>query len=177
MGAPTAQVQSPLQPSGKGGYSSRPSSTLANSAVNPPPPSDPNFDPNSLMQGGPGVGDFLQPMGGLGQRIGGFGGGFGQPMGGFEQPQRNDMSTMQQQNDLRDRMQSIQRPEQGQEYGAAVQPQRQMQPQGKGGAITTPVQSGQPSIGRPNTYANTVGPWDNSTNSTQMPFKGKGKGA
>lgn len=50
-------------------------------------------------------------------------------------------------------------------------------PQGKGGAITTPVQSGQPSIGQPNTYANTVGPWDNSTNSTQMPFKGKGKGA
>lgn len=50
-------------------------------------------------------------------------------------------------------------------------------PMGKGGAITTPVQSGQPSIGRPNTYANTVGPWDNSTNSTQMPFKGKGKGA
>lgn len=50
-------------------------------------------------------------------------------------------------------------------------------PMGKGGGITTPVQSGQPSIGQPNNYANTVGPWDNSTNSTQMPFRGKGKGA
>lgn len=57
------------------------------------------------------------------------------------------------------------------------QAQGPARPQGKGGTITTPVQSGQPSIGQPNTYANTVGPWDNSTNSTQMPFKGKGKGA
>ena len=58
-----------------------------------------------------------------------------------------------------------------------AQVQSPLQPSGKSGAITTPSQSGQPSIGRPNTYANTVGPWDNSTNSTQMPFKGKGKGA
>lgn len=58
-----------------------------------------------------------------------------------------------------------------------AQIQSPTQPQGKGGTITTPVQSDQPSIGQPNTYANTVGPWDNSTNSTQMPFKGKGKGA
>lgn len=50
-------------------------------------------------------------------------------------------------------------------------------PAGKGNRITTPVQSGQAQIGQPNNYANTIGPWDNSTNSTQMPFRGKGKGA
>lgn len=57
------------------------------------------------------------------------------------------------------------------------QPRGLIQPGGKGGRITTPSQSGQAQIGQPNNYANTIGPWDNSTNSTQMPFKGKGKGA
>lgn len=108
MGAPTAQVQSPLQPSGKGA---------------PAPAVMPN---NSIEQPIAQPGDDFIP----GQR----------PAGGYA------------------RIQDI-------------------NPRGKGGAITTPIQSGQPSIGRPNTYANTVGPWDNSTNSTQMPFKGKGKGA
>lgn len=62
----------------------------------------------------------------------------------------------------------------------APTPQIQQNPtnqSGKGGNVTFPTQSGQPSIGQPNDYANTIGPWDNSTNSTQMPFQGKGKGA
>ena len=48
---------------------------------------------------------------------------------------------------------------------------------GKGSSITYPGQSGQPAVGQPNNYTNTIGPWDNSTNSTQNPLQGKGKGA
>ena len=44
--------------------------------------------------------------------------------------------------------------------------------------ITFPGQGGQPTIGNPNIYSNTVGPWDNQQNQqTPMPQLGKGKGA
>jgi len=45
-----------------------------------------------------------------------------------------------------------------------------------GGKVTTPGQGGQPQIGMPNAYSNTMQPWDNSVN---QPSQGsaKGKGA
>lgn len=45
---------------------------------------------------------------------------------------------------------------------------------GKGGT-TNSATSGQPQMGQPNTYSNTVGPWDNSNNQPQVQ-SGKGKG-
>ena len=50
----------------------------------------------------------------------------------------------------------------------------QQQPQGKG-STTNSTTSGQPQIGQPNTYSNTVGPWDNSNTQPQVQ-SGKGKG-
>ena len=47
-------------------------------------------------------------------------------------------------------------------------------PIGKG-STTNSTTSGQPQIGRPNTYSNTVGPWDNSNTQPQVQ-SGKGKG-
>lgn len=47
-------------------------------------------------------------------------------------------------------------------------------PSGKGGQITYPGQSGQPQMGQPNRYSNTVGSWDNATIGTQPAGKGKG---
>ena len=49
-------------------------------------------------------------------------------------------------------------PQQGM-VAPAVVPQQQ----GKGGSITYPGQSGQPQMGQPNQYSNTVGPWDNAS--------------
>ena len=48
------------------------------------------------------------------------------------------------------------------------------QTSGKGGRITYPGQSGQPQMGQPNRYSNTVGQWDNATIGTQPSGKGKG---
>lgn len=42
------------------------------------------------------------------------------------------------------------------------------QPQGKNGSITYPAQSGQPQMGQPNQYSNTVGPWDNAAIGNQQ---------
>jgi len=53
-------------------------------------------------------------------------------------------------------------------------PQQPQQYQGKNGT-TNSATSGQPQMGQPNTYSNTVGPWDNSNNQTQVQ-SGKGKG-
>jgi hypothetical protein len=39
-----------------------------------------------------------------------------------------------------------------------------------------PGQGGQPQLGMPNAYSNTVSPWDNSTNQPKQ-GSGKGKGA
>jgi hypothetical protein len=53
-----------------------------------------------------------------------------------------------------------------------------VQPQGKGGNITFPGQGGQPKMGQPNMYPNTIGQWDNASIQPQQPFNrgGKGKG-
>lgn len=50
---------------------------------------------------------------------------------------------------------------------------------GKSGRITFPGHRGQPRVGQPNQYSNTVGPWDNASIGTQSPLQqsGKGKGA
>jgi len=58
----------------------------------------------------------------------------------------------------------------------AVMPSRQ-QPMGKGGNrnITMPGQGGQPRMGMPNAYSNTIQPWDNANIKPQSQ-SGKGKG-
>ena len=50
--------------------------------------------------------------------------------------------------------------------------------QGTQGTVTFPGQGGQPEMGQPNKYSNTVGSWDNSSTgmSTQPANSGKGKG-
>jgi hypothetical protein len=48
------------------------------------------------------------------------------------------------------------------------------QPMGKGGAQTNSATSGQPRMGAPNQYPNTVGQWDNTQQ--QQPIMGGGKG-
>ena len=53
----------------------------------------------------------------------------------------------------------------------------QPKPMGKGGAQTNSATSGQPTMGAPNKYPNTVGQWDNTQQQTQQPMQGKGKGA
>ena len=42
--------------------------------------------------------------------------------------------------------------------------------------LTMPGQGGQPQLGMPNAYSNTVSPWDNSVNQPKQ-GSGKGKGA
>ena len=58
----------------------------------------------------------------------------------------------------------------------AVQPTGQ--PQGKGSNVTFPGQGGQPKMGQPNMYPNTIGQWDNASIQPQQPLNrgGKGKG-
>lgn len=50
-----------------------------------------------------------------------------------------------------------------------------------GGQITMPGQGGQPKLGMPNAYSNTLQPWDNQPNQSSgmgfQPFKMSGKGA
>jgi len=45
-----------------------------------------------------------------------------------------------------------------------------------GGRVTMPGQGGQPKLGMPNAYSNTIQPWDNSSNQQGQP-SGKGMGA
>jgi hypothetical protein len=52
---------------------------------------------------------------------------------------------------------------------------QQIQPMGKGGRVTYPGQGGQPQMGQPNNYSNTVGGWDNASIQPQAK-SGKGKG-
>lgn len=47
-------------------------------------------------------------------------------------------------------------------------------PQGKGGFVTTPVTSGQPQMGVPNQYANTIQSGDNTTTQQSPMPQGKG---
>jgi hypothetical protein len=50
-----------------------------------------------------------------------------------------------------------------------------------GGQVTMPGQGGQPQLGMPNAYSNTMQPWDNKANQSIgmgfQPFKMTGKGA
>lgn len=48
--------------------------------------------------------------------------------------------------------------------------------QGMNGVITNSATSGQPTVGAPNVYSNTVGQWDNTAQQPQQPQLGKGKG-
>jgi hypothetical protein len=50
--------------------------------------------------------------------------------------------------------------------------------QGMQGAVTFPGQDGQPAMGQPNPYPNTISSWDNPPTgmSTQPAASGKGKG-
>jgi hypothetical protein len=50
--------------------------------------------------------------------------------------------------------------------------------QGQQGTITFPGQDGQPAMGQPNQYPNTISSWDNPPTgmSTQPVVRGKGKG-
>jgi hypothetical protein len=57
----------------------------------------------------------------------------------------------------------------------AVMPSNQQQPRGKGGNVTMPQQGGQPRMGMPNAYSNTIQPWDNASIQTRTQ-SGKGKG-
>jgi hypothetical protein len=59
----------------------------------------------------------------------------------------------------------------------AVQQQIQ-QGTGKGSSVTYPGQGGQPKMGQPNMYPNTVGQWDNASIQPQQSRNrgGKGKG-
>ena len=49
-----------------------------------------------------------------------------------------------------------------------------------GGQVTMPNQGGQPKLGMPNAYSNTMQPWDNQSNQSKgmgfQPFKMSGKG-
>ena len=55
---------------------------------------------------------------------------------------------------------------------------QQIQPMGKGGRVTYPGQGGQPQMGQPNNYSNTVGQWDNASIQPKTPsYGGKSKGA
>ena len=63
-----------------------------------------------------------------------------------------------------------------QQWQQAQQPQQTRQ--GKGGSVTLPGQGGQPRMGQPNMYPNTVGQWDNASIQPQQSRNrgGKGKG-
>ena len=52
--------------------------------------------------------------------------------------------------------------------GMMMAPAVQQTRQGKGGSVTLPGQGGQPRMGQPNMYPNTVGQWDNATIGTQQ---------
>lgn len=98
-----------------------------------------------------------------------------QGKGGYGNAPVGPSANMQQ---VDDTMQPQVMPQQPQGKGFAQQvaaPQQQPQQQfGKGGT-TNSATSGQPRMGRSNPYSNTIQPWDNSNNQTQVQ-SGKGKG-
>jgi hypothetical protein len=65
-----------------------------------------------------------------------------------------------------------------QQWQQAQQTQQPQATQGKGGNVTFPGQGGQPRMGQPNMYPNTVGQWDNASIQPQQSRNrgGKGKG-
>lgn len=66
----------------------------------------------------------------------------------------------------------------GKAGGSTLSPALGPPMQGTQGAITFPGQDGQPAMGQPNQYPNTIGSWDNppAGMSTQPAVSGKGKG-
>jgi hypothetical protein len=99
-----------------------------------------------------------------------------QPQGkGFASPQSPNRTDGSNQNVLNADQQMFQQFQQGQQ---PQQPQQFQQRQGKGGSVTFPGQGGQPRIGQPNMYSNTVGQWDNTSIQPQQSRSrgGKGKG-
>ena len=72
----------------------------------------------------------------------------------------------------------IQSPQSSQTFGKTGGLGPPLGQQGQQGAITFPGQGGQPALGQPNVYPNTIGSWDNPPTgmSTQPVVRGKGKG-
>jgi hypothetical protein len=66
----------------------------------------------------------------------------------------------------------------GKAGGSTLSPSLGPPMQGTQGAITFPGQDGQPAMGKPNPYPNTISSWDNPPTgmSTQPAVSGKGKG-
>jgi len=65
----------------------------------------------------------------------------------------------------------------GQSVGTGPQANEMLDSTGMmGGTVTMPGQGGQPQLGMPNAYSNTISPWDNSINQPKQ-GSGKGKGA
>ena len=69
------------------------------------------------------------------------------------------------------------KPLDGVQEGYFSQAPNQPRPMGKGGVQSNSATSGQPRMGAPNQYPNTVGQWDNTQQQTQSQYGGgKGKG-
>lgn len=66
----------------------------------------------------------------------------------------------------------------GKAGGSTLSPALGPPMQGMQGPITFPGQDGQPALGQPNVYPNTISSWDNPPTgmSTQPVVRGKGKG-
>jgi hypothetical protein len=67
-------------------------------------------------------------------------------------------------------------PNEPMQVGMSQMDQNNPQPMGKGGAITNSATSGQPRVGQPNAYPNTVGMGDNTQQQQPQFSGGKGKG-
>jgi hypothetical protein len=63
------------------------------------------------------------------------------------------------------------------DFAQPTQQYQPPQPMGKGGVQTNSATSGQPQMGAPNQYSNTVGQWDNTQIQPVQQQHGKGKGA
>jgi hypothetical protein len=99
-----------------------------------------------------------------------------QPRGkGFASPQPQNRQDGLDQNAINADPQGFQQWQQAQQ---TQQPQQPQATQGKGGNVTFPGQGGQPRMGQPNMYPNTVGQWDNASIQPQQSRNrgGKGKG-
>jgi hypothetical protein len=108
-----------------------------------------------------------------------------QPQGkGFASPQPQNRQDGLDQNAINADPQGFQQWQQGQQAqqqnptGMMMAPAVQQTRQGKGGSVTLPGQGGQPKMGQPNMYPNTVGQWDNASIQPQQSRNrgGKGKG-
>lgn len=185
MGMQTPSFQQPPQPSGKGPQQySQPSQPIGKGMAQPTRSNpvgdfgyhpgyhpvgdfgDPNYDqdqslPSELQKYAPNV--MPQPRGFPSPSSGQIGNeAFNAPTGGFSEPMVQGGSG---------KFFDYASPQPNMPMSAFSQ---QPQQQGKGGT-TNAVTSGQPRMGRPNNYSNTVGPWDNASIQPQTQ-SGKGKG-